>query len=74
VITNSIEAMDKNKISSLSAIEGISAITEENAASSEEIAATMDNQLDMMIQIKDRTEIVDGISQQLADLIKKFKL
>lgn len=72
VLGSSLEEVNSSKGKAIQSIEGISAITEENAASSEEIAATMDTQNTMMHSLNDQAEEVQRISASLSDIIKKF--
>ncbi len=73
-LSNSLEEVDKNKSNTFESIEGISAITEENAASSEEIAATMDTQSELMQNLNAQAEEVQSISNRLSDIISKFNI
>ncbi len=74
VITNSIETVNENKDEATSSIHGISAITEENAAAAEEIAATMDTQNELMKRIQDNSHEVKRISFDMAEIIGRFKV
>lgn len=74
ILLHTIIAMETRKESVVEAIEGISAITEENAASSEEILATMDTQLQIMSTVKDRAVELSLVSEKLTGLIAKFRL
>ena len=73
-ITTNINNVNTNKDDATNSIQGISAITEENAASAEEIAATMDTQTDLMIGIQENASEVLLISKKLDDIIQKFVL
>ncbi len=70
----SIETVNVNKDAATSSIHGISAITEENAAAAEEIAATMDTQSDLMGSIQDSSHEVKKISGEMTEIIRRFKL
>ncbi|MBN2899404.1 MAG: cache domain-containing protein [Clostridia bacterium] len=72
ILSTSLEGVDANKNKTIDSIEGISAITEENAASSEEIAATMDTQGELMRSLNDQAEEVQRISARLSGIIEKF--
>ncbi|MCD4712151.1 MAG: methyl-accepting chemotaxis protein [Clostridiales bacterium] len=74
VITNSIETVNENKDEATSSIHGISAITEQNAAAAEEIAATMDTQNELMKRIQDNSHEVKRISFDMAEIIGRFKV
>jgi len=73
-ITASIKNVDQNKDDATNSISGISAITEENAASAEEIAATMDTQTELMLGIQDNASEVLSISKKLDSIIQKFSI
>lgn len=73
-MTQNIEVVNQNKNAATSAIHGISAITEENAAAAEEIAATMDTQSELMKQIQDSSTTVKNISDMMTEIIKRFKI
>lgn len=73
-IAQSIDQINNNKEVANKAIMGISAITEENAASAEEISATMDTQMILMDSINKNSELMDGIAGKLAKIISKFNL
>jgi len=73
-ITTSINNVDQNKNDATNSISGISAITEENAASAEEIAATMDTQTELMLGIQDNASEVLSISKKLDSIIQKFSI
>lgn len=74
VLSDSLAQVDGNKSNTIDSIEGISAITEENAASSEEIAATMDTQSELMQNLNNQAEEVQSISGRLAKIISKFNI
>lgn len=73
-MTQNIETVNQNKNAATSAIHGISAITEENAAAAEEIAATMDTQSDLMKNIQDSSNDVKRISTDMTEIIRKFNV
>lgn len=74
VLTESLTHVDSSKSKTIDAIEGISAITEENAASSEEIAATMDTQNELMRDLNNQSDDVQKISSRLGEIISQFKI
>lgn len=73
-LSGSIRNIDKSKNGVMDAISGISAVTEENAAASQEISATMETQSQLMVDINRNAEGVSEISKQLGALISKFKI
>lgn len=73
-LVENIKNIDHEKEMVLHAIQGISAITEENAASSEEISATMTTQNDMMHEISDQSNHIQGVSSKLKDIVDRFKV
>lgn len=66
--------MEKSRTEVLDIITSLSAIAEENAASTEETSATSEEVLASMITINDAVEKIDQLSIQLNDVISKFKL
>ncbi len=74
MLTSNINNVDSNKSDALNAIQGISAITEENAAGAEEISATMDTQNDLMIEIMTNSDNLNNIASKLNGIISKFKV
>lgn len=73
-ITESIHKVDTHKDSAIQSIQGISAITEENAASAEEISATMDTQAELMQTIFDNAQNARQVAQNLVDIIDRFEV
>ena len=73
-ISSSIQNVNQNKDNATSAIHGISAITEQNAAASEEIAATMDTQADLMRKIQENSADVKTIADDMTSIISRFKV
>jgi methyl-accepting chemotaxis protein len=73
-LIKNIMNVDGNKDTALNAIQGISAITEENAASSEEISATMVTQNQMMEAISDQSNQLLGITEKLKEIVNQFKV
>lgn len=74
VLIENIKQVDLHKSDTLNSIEGISAITEENAAGTEEISATMDSQNELMNEITNNTESLSEISELLYEVIGRFKI
>lgn len=73
-LISNINNIDQNKNTALGAIEGISAITEENAASTEEISATMSSQYELMAEINVNSEKLNEMSGKLNRLVDKFTI
>ncbi|MDF2606202.1 MAG: exported protein of unknown function [Bacillales bacterium] len=73
-LVNNIESIAASKDIVVTSIEGISAITEENAATAEEISATMDNQMRFMEVIRTNSGELMNIAEKLNSIITKFKI
>lgn len=73
-ISNSIHMVNMNKDNATESIHGISAVTEENAAASEEIAATMDTQAELMRRIQVNATDVKSIADDMRELVGRFKV
>lgn len=73
-LISNIQNVDRDKEDALNAIQGISAITEENAASSEEISATMDTQNDLMAGIHTQSDQLNQVAVKLSDIVSKFRV
>lgn len=73
-LSTGIQNIDSRKNGVMDAITGISAVTEENAAASEEISATMETQSELMQEIHGSAENIAVIARQLGELISKFKV
>ena len=71
-ITVSVQNVDQNKDKAIESIDGISAVTEENAAAAEEIYATMDTQADLMRSIQENATDVGKIANTLTEIIQRF--
>ena len=71
-ITTSVQNVDQNKDKAIESIDGISAVTEENAAASEEIYATMDTQAELMRNIQENATDVGKIANTLTEIIQRF--
>lgn len=74
LLLSSVNIIDSEKQDILTAIHGISSITEQSAASAEEISATMDSQLDFMKEININSEEMERLSDKLEEIVKKFKI
>ncbi|HAS74326.1 MAG TPA: hypothetical protein DCS67_09300 [Clostridiales bacterium UBA8960] len=73
-ISLSIQNVNANKDNATESIHGISAITEQNAAAAEEIAATMDTQADLMRRIQENSTDVKTIADDMRELVDRFKV
>ncbi|MDH8677989.1 cache domain-containing protein [Fusibacter bizertensis] len=73
-ISNNIQNVNLNKDNATESIHGISAVTEENAAAAEEIAATMDTQAELMRGIQDNSTEVKKIADDMTKIIGRFKV
>ncbi len=73
-ISTNIQNVNMNKDNATESIHGISAITEENAAAAEEIAATMDTQAELMRGIQDNSAEVKNIADDMTKIIGRFKV
>lgn len=69
-----IHNVDKNKNKVLQSIEGISAISEQSAASTEEISASMQEQTSAMEEISNAAENLEKIVAKLDEIVQKFIL
>lgn len=74
LLSQNIHQVNINKDSATDAIQGISAITEENAAGAEEISATMATQNELMGDIKSNSDQLDQIAVKLNGIIARFKV
>ncbi|MCY6957445.1 methyl-accepting chemotaxis protein [Clostridium brassicae] len=71
---DSVQRVDNNKQDVVKVIDGISAITEEYAASSEEVSATMETQLKMIISLNEKSKKLENLSNELQEIVNKFNL
>ncbi|MGH4121940.1 MAG: methyl-accepting chemotaxis protein [Clostridium sp.] len=69
-----INNVDKNKDMVLQSIEGMSAISEQTAASTEEISASMEEQTSAMEEISNTAENLEKIVVKLDEIVQRFKL
>ena len=65
-------AKDKNEV--IHSIESISAVSEESAAATQEVSASMDLQFESMEKISTTSEELKTISNSLENLVNKFKI
>jgi methyl-accepting chemotaxis protein len=68
------QEMNQSRLKVVDIISSLSAIAQENAASTEETSATTEEVLASMITINDVVGDVDRLSKELKDVIKKFKI
>ncbi|GAB6107145.1 methyl-accepting chemotaxis protein [Fusibacter bizertensis] len=73
-ISTNIQNVNMNKENATESIHGISAVTEENAAAAEEIAATMDTQAELMRGIQDNSTEVKNIANDMTKIIDRFNV
>ncbi len=66
--------MQTDKSEVISAIENISSVSQQTAASSEEVAATTENQLKIIDDMKVASESLNQLVKQLDNKLKKYKL
>ncbi|WP_187443892.1 methyl-accepting chemotaxis protein [Sutcliffiella horikoshii] len=73
-IMANMNAMNESKEEVLASVQSISAIAEQSAAGTEEIAASTDEQVKAISSIAYSAEELLAMSENLSELIKKFKL
>lgn len=73
-VNESVVQMQNDKKDVISAIENISAVSEETAASSQEVAATTENQLKSIDEMQNAAESLNELSHDLDKRLKKFKI
>lgn len=73
-IMHRINEMEDNKSQAISAIQNISAVTQETAASSEEVAASTEEQLSAIEELSGFAEELSIAAGKLEDSISRFKL
>lgn len=66
--------MQEDKSEVISAIENISSVSQQTAASSEEVAATTENQLKTLEEMKIASQSLNQLVKQLDEKLKKYKL
>ncbi|WXR60363.1 methyl-accepting chemotaxis protein [Peptostreptococcaceae bacterium AGR-M142] len=74
ILSYNIENMNRDKDEVLGSIEGISSVTEESAASSEELAATMENQVDIIKNLQQQSKDLNNLAYSLDKIVNKFEL
>lgn len=73
-IMDNMNAMNESKEEVLASVQSISAIAEQSAAGTEEIAASTDEQVKAISSIAYSAEELLAMSEDLSELIKRFKL
>lgn len=72
-ITSKTESLDKMRQIIVSSISDLSAISEENAASNQEVTSAIDNIAESVSQIKGHSSEVDQMAKQLSSKVSYFK-
>ncbi|MCM1190700.1 MAG: methyl-accepting chemotaxis protein [bacterium] len=73
-ISRQLDNIEKYKNGVMESIEGLNEISQNNAASTEETAATMDQLARIVAECKEATDALAKISDELAENANKFKL
>ncbi|EPR11907.1 methyl-accepting chemotaxis protein [Ruminiclostridium papyrosolvens] len=73
-VNEAVIKMQTDKSEVISAIENISSVSQQTAASSEEVAATTENQLKIIDDMKIASEGLNQLVKQLDNKLKKYKL
>lgn len=73
-ILTRLKEIESAKDDTLNAIQNISAVTEETAASSQEVNATAINQVDSVERLQSSAQVLEEDARKLAEAIKIFKL
>ena len=73
-VNTAVIKMQNDKGDVISAIENISSVSQQTAASSEEVAATTENQLKILDEMKTSAQSLDQLVNQLNINLKKYKL
>ena len=73
-ILKRLKAIEIVKNETLNAIQNISAVTEQTAASSQEVNATAQNQIDSVERLREAAIILESDAKKLQDAIKIFKI
>lgn len=70
----SVQDIDSARVQTLSAIENISAVSEENASASTTVNEAAAKQLDMVVQLEEIAKVLEEHAKELEDSIKQFKV
>lgn len=73
-LSDDIEVVDSEKDVVIHVIEDVSAISQESAAATEEMSASIEQQVQSFNNIVLASEQLEGISQDLNEVIQKFKI
>ncbi|KNY26630.1 methyl-accepting chemotaxis protein [Pseudobacteroides cellulosolvens] len=73
-VNNSVTRMQTDKDQVINAIENISSVSEETAASSQQVAATTEHQLKAIEDMKDASNSMEKLVQELDVHLKKYKV
>lgn len=73
-VNQAVAKMQNDKTEVISAIENISAVSEQTAAFSEEVAATSEQQLKYIEDMRDASGRLDNLVNELADKLSKYKI
>jgi methyl-accepting chemotaxis protein len=73
-ITDEANRMNESKDVVIEAMQNISAIAQQSAAATEEVAASADDQLQALSTVTESAEKLSDMGRQLQKLVEKFKL
>lgn len=73
-ITSSIDEIESARVSTLLAIESISAVSEENAAASTAVNETSKEQLKQVEMLGQAAQALDGNAKELVDAVQQFRI
>lgn len=71
---NAIDRMNEQKETVVESIENISAVTQQLAASAEEVSATTNEQVKAFSMVAEKAESLSEESNRLKGLVERFKL
>lgn len=74
MISENVEHMDGDRFATLGAIESISSVSAQAAASSSEVYSTADTQLSSIAKLEEASEHLQKRSTQLTEILQQFKL
>lgn len=73
-ITEDIEEIERTKHYTLEAVQNISSVTQQSAAASEEVNATVSEQMEIIKQMSDEATVLANDAKTLEESISKFKI
>lgn len=73
-VNKAVAQMEKDKDKVVTAIEKISSVSQQTAASSEEVSATTESQLKIFEGMKNAADKLNGLSKEMDENLKKYKL